>query len=388
MEHLANGRGWSGTYSYRSPGRSYIGPCRPVPHLPSNDTNLSLPHHCPKPPHYLFLSRCIVIIQMSFIRGLKRFDVYREVPSDLTEPTVAGASISIFAFVIIGILFLSEFFSFLSTETVNTMFVDPSPDGHQMTLAVNMDISMLALPCSILSVDVQDVMGSHQTDVGGELVKTRLDHHGNPKLEPFSALGLTFAGAKEYIGEGCRVHGSVYVKKVPGNFHLSAHAHYELADVYFSDQHPMNCSHIIHHLSYGEQVQVSGTISAFNPLDGVSRVVKEDGAESVHTTSFEYYIKVVPTIYKELSGRITRTFQFTANSNSLEGHFQIPAIYFRYDLSPITVQFTQRRMAFLHFLVQLCAIIGGVFSTAQLISHFSNKSLHHMMKKARQGKLG
>lgn len=60
----------------------------------------------------------------------------------------------------------------------------------------------------------QDVMGSHQTDVGGELVKTRLDEHGNPKDEPFSAFGLTLEGAKQFIGEGCRVHGSVYVKKV------------------------------------------------------------------------------------------------------------------------------------------------------------------------------
>lgn len=62
----------------------------------------------------------------------------------------------------------------------------------------------------------------------------------------------------------------------------------------------------------------------------------------------------------------------------------MPAVYFRYDLSPITVQFTKRRQPFLHFLVQLCAIIGGVFSTIQFVSMFSNRSLHHVMKKARQ----
>lgn len=102
---------------------------------------------------------------MSFIKNLKRFDVYREIPADLTgelsqviaflsinlffvEPTVAGASLSIFAIVSIVVLFLSEFVSFLSMETVNTMFVDPESEGQQSSLPINMDISMLALPCS------------------------------------------------------------------------------------------------------------------------------------------------------------------------------------------------------------------------------------------------
>ncbi|XXQ31370.1 Endoplasmic reticulum vesicle transporter C-terminal domain-containing protein [Plasmodiophora brassicae] len=329
----------------------------------------------------------------TFMSRLKRFDVYREVPSDLTEPTAAGGALSVVALATMALLFLSELASFLTTETTNTMFVDPSTDGPDSRITINMDITMHALPCSIVSVDAQDIMGSHQLDVGGGLIKTRLDSNGNPKGSPgesFSSLGLTLESARQYKGEGCRVHGSLFVKKVPGNFHVSAHAHYELAELYFDSKHPMNCSHHIHHLSYGEQpVDTSDIrhVSAFNPLDGVSKVIEPEsgaGGGHDHTISFEYYIKIVPTIYTELNGKSTRTFQFTANSNSLEGHFQVPAVYFRYDLSPITVQFTKRRQPFLHFLVQLCAIIGGVFSTIQFVSMFSNRSLHHVMKKARQ----
>lgn len=55
-------------------------------------------------------------------------------------------------------------------------------------------------------------------------------------------------------------------------------------------------------------------VSAFNPLDGVSKVIEPEsgaGGGHDHTISFEYYIKIVPTIYTELNGKSTRTFQVT-----------------------------------------------------------------------------
>lgn len=54
--------------------------------------------------------------------------------------------------------------------------------------------------------------------------------------------------------------------QVPGNFHVSAHAHYELAELYFDSKHPMNCSHHIHHLSYGEQPVDTSDIRSHRPI--------------------------------------------------------------------------------------------------------------------------
>lgn len=84
----------------------------------------------------------------TFMSRLKRFDVYREVPSDLTEPTAAGGALSVVALATMALLFLSELASFLTTETTNTMFVDPSTDGPDSRITINMDITMHALPCS------------------------------------------------------------------------------------------------------------------------------------------------------------------------------------------------------------------------------------------------
>lgn len=38
------------------------------------------------------------------------------------------------------------------------------------------------------------------------------------------------------------------------------------------------------------------------------------------------------------------------------------AVYFLYDLSPITVTIKEERRSFLHFLTRLCAVLGGTFA--------------------------
>lgn len=61
--------------------------------------------------------------------------------------------------------------------------------------------------------------------------------------------------------------------------------------------------------------------------------------------------------------------------------------FFRYDLSPIVVSFYQKKEPFFHFLVQLCAIIGGVFTVAGIIDGIFHKSIKTLLKKAEINKL-
>lgn len=39
---------------------------------------------------------------------LRSLDIYKKLPSDLTEPTISGALISIFSTIVIGLLFFTE----------------------------------------------------------------------------------------------------------------------------------------------------------------------------------------------------------------------------------------------------------------------------------------
>ena len=48
---------------------------------------------------------------------IKKLDVYRKLPTDLTEPTASGAIISLVATIVMALLFLSEFNTYLSVGT-------------------------------------------------------------------------------------------------------------------------------------------------------------------------------------------------------------------------------------------------------------------------------
>ena len=71
------------------------------------------------------------------------------------------------------LLFWSEFNSYLEIKTASEMFIDVNRGGDKLN--INVDIELYRLPCSILSLDIQDVMGSHTVNIHGSLMKYRLD---------------------------------------------------------------------------------------------------------------------------------------------------------------------------------------------------------------------
>lgn len=59
------------------------------------------------------------------------------------------------------------------------------------------------------------------------------------------------------------------------------------------------------------------------------------------------------------------------------------AVYFLYDLSPITVTIKEERRSFLHLITRLCAVLGGTFAlTGSCSSHLNLISIvSHLSKK-------
>jgi len=308
--------------------------------------------------------------------ALKRFDIYRDVPKDLSEQTLTGAVVSLFCGVLVLFLFLSEFVAFLSVETVSEMFVDSDIEHHShATIAIRMNFTVPAMPCAVTSVDVQDIMGSHVVDYGGRLHRWRTDKDGQLL---FDAMGRPLAhdsiAPMSQKGEGCNVEGTLVVKQVPGNFHVSAHAHGDLLPQLYDQSRgeTLNVTHYIHTLIFGSESDSQALMAgvdeaAVAPLNGAHKVAIRAPEDQGAPRSYEYYIKVVPTKFQRLRGSEVDSYQYVSNSNHM-ARFQLPAIYFRYDFSPITVKFTERRTGFAHFLVQLCAIIGGVFTVLGLVN--------------------
>lgn len=173
-------------------------------------------------------------------------------------------------------------------------------------------------------------------------------------------------------GEGCRVFGHFEVNKVAGNFHFAPgrsfqqgmlHVHDLVAfgqDAYF------NMSHSIAKLSYG--ADFPGLV---NPLDGAVAVQTEGHL------MYQYFIKVVPTLYTSRGGRVLRTAQFSVTEHPkavdlLSGR-SLPGVFFFFDINPIQVAFAETKTSFLHFLTSVCAIVGGVFTVSGIV----DSALYH-----------
>jgi hypothetical protein len=90
---------------------------------------------------------------------------------------------------------------------------------------------------------------------------------------------------------------------------------------------------------------------------------------------YEYFLDVVPTVYAKGSKK-ERGYQFTANMHKTQVPYgQMAAVFFRYQLSPITVMYSRENVSFSHFLTYMCAIIGGVFTVAGILSGMLHNSM-------------
>lgn len=151
------------------------------------------------------------------------------------------------------------------------------------------------------------------------------------------------------------------------------------------DAHNFNASHIIHDLSFGDPFPGM----PINPMSKLTRIASEDQG----TGLYQYFIKLVPTIYEGRGGDMTFTnqFSFTERFRPLAAHLGghpkefddhntlgsahhhptattvLPGVFWVYDLSAFMLEISPVKTPFTHFLAKLCAIAGGVFTVTGLI---------------------
>lgn len=115
--------------------------------------------------------------------------------------------------------------------------------------------------------------------------------------------------------------------------------------------------------------------------------------EAVHSISYNYFLKVVPTTYEYQDGRIiNNTYQYSVtrstkliNGNNMFGS-QLPGIFVNYELSPIMIKYKESSKSFIHFITGCCAIIGGLFTIAGMFDTLLFRYFN-MLKKYQINKL-
>ncbi|CAI7734001.1 unnamed protein product [Closterium sp. NIES-53] len=386
---------------------------------------------------------------MEVLNRLKLLDAYPKINEDFYSRTLSGGIITLVSSVIMTLLFVTELQIYLKPSVANELSVDMS---RGETMRINLDVTFPHLGCAILSLDAMDISGDQHLDVVHNVYKRRLDKNGRPiesqgtkhevgeKHEPVKLkdkhgnevdekhenLCASCYGAEEHEhdccntcdevreayrkrgwaftnpdsieqckkegftetiraqeGEGCNMYGFLEVNKVAGNFHFAPGKSFQQGGLHVHDLMPFqhmtfNVSHVINSLSFG--AKFPGLV---NPLDGVKWIQEKDPG------MYQYFIKIVPTLYTDVSNHTISTNQFSVTEHfrpSEMGH-SLPGVFFFYDLSPIKVRFTEQHTSFLHFLTNVCAIIGGVFTVTGIIDAVVYHGHKAIKKKMELGKL-
>jgi len=199
---------------------------------------------------------------------------------------------------------------------------------------------------------------------------------------------------KEQSDEGCNINGHLRVNKVRGNFHMApgrsfqqAHMHiHDMANYYENANTGNNhvFSHVINHLSFGEQAKGAKGAGVVDVLDGTSQHTAETGA------MYQYFVKVVSTEFKYLDGSVIYTNQYsvTENERTLSpGQANgLPGLFVNYDISPMLIIYNETRQSFTHFLTGVCAIVGGIFTVAGMIDGVIYRAERSLKRKMELGK--
>lgn len=318
------------------------------------------------------------------LEKVKELDAFPKVPEEYVDSTTVGGTFSVITFFIIIWLINSEFSYYMDSNLVFKFMPDTDLDEK---LVINIDIT-IAMPCSNLGADIldstsQSVFGfgelqeedtwfdlSEEQQTAFDAVKylnayLREEYHSIWQLLWKRGHGSVRATIPARTikpnrkKDACRLHGTLTLNKVSGNFHITAgkSLHLPRGHIHLNmlfDDTPQNFSHRIHRLSFG------------NPANGI--VYPLEGDEKITTEEdmlFQYFVEVVPTDI-QTAFEITKTFQYSIKElerpiSHAKGSHGIPGIFFKYDMAALKVRVYQERENLLTFLLRLFAIIGGIF---------------------------
>ncbi|KAL7528400.1 hypothetical protein ACHAXR_002429, partial [Thalassiosira sp. AJA248-18] len=194
--------------------------------------------------------------------------------------------------------------------------------------------------------------------------------------------------AADEEGEGCNVHGYVALSTGGGNLHFAPDRKWEkegdkkgnkmdlfggfldLSSVIemFNDAfEQFNVSHTVNTLSFGPYMSppVRDSLNLTSQLDGVVRTVTDGYG------MFQYYLQVVPTVFRFLNGTTIDTFQYSVTEHTRHvdpgSNRGLPGVFFFYEVSALHVEFEEYRRGWTHFFTGVCAAVGGAFTVMGML---------------------
>ena len=269
------------------------------------------------------------------------------------------------------LLLINEYANYRRLIITTLTYVDKNRGSDQ--IPVNIEVDLYNLPCELLSMEIRNDLGLVVQNIEGNLTKYNL----NTKQEVI--------GQKQYLLENLGRFGH-------DHDHI-AQPDYELVKQQLKNKEGCRLEgqflHKIKDLYFGPAQDTKSRFARLgflfkglvNTLSGKQRI------NDKHPMIYQYYLKIVPSKDKYISGRESNKYQYTYNSFADLVYNALPILYFKYDLSPITIEYKHTKMSFLTFLINIFAILGGVFTIAGIIDAIIHKSVLVLLRKAEMNKI-
>ncbi|XP_072523666.1 endoplasmic reticulum-Golgi intermediate compartment protein 2 [Salminus brasiliensis] len=315
---------------------------------------------------------------------VKELDAFPKVPESYVETSALGGAVSLTVFMSMALLTIFEFFVYQDTWMKYEYEVDKN---FYSKLRINLDITV-AMQCQMIGADVLDRANTMVALT--ELIYEPVHFELSPQqrlwqktLQQFqsqhSLQDMLFKDALKGVHltpglrndspsrapSACRIYGQVYVNKVEGNLHFTlgkalhyAGGHTHLGTLFMNND-VQNFSHRIDHLSFGEFFP-----GRINPLDTTEKITLEGNQQ------FQYFVTIVPTKLQTYELSLdTHQYSVTEQERAINHTASngVPGIFVKYKLNPLIVRVSEEHMPLGKFLVRLCGIIGGIFSTSNLL---------------------
>ncbi|AFR94458.1 endoplasmic reticulum-Golgi intermediate compartment protein 2 [Cryptococcus neoformans var. grubii H99] len=352
--------------------------------------------------------------ELDKIAPIKSFDAFPKVESTYTIKSRRGGVLTAVVGLIIFLLVLNDLGEYLYGAPDYAFQVD---SDIQKDLQLNVDLTV-AMPCRYLTIDLRDAVGdrlhlsnsfakdgthfnvgkatciknSRSTAIpsASEIISSSRRRTPNQQSS-FSGIKRLFgfsssSSSNRRTGQGhtayrptydkvedgpaCRIYGSVEVKKVTANLHITTLGHGYMSFQH-TDHHLMNLSHVVHEFSFGPFFPAIA-----QPLDQSYEITEQP------FTIFQYFLRVVPTTYIDASRRklITSQYAVTDYSRSFEHGKGVPGLFFKYDLEPMSVVIRERTTSLYQFLIRLAGVVGGVWTVAAFALRVFNRAQREVSK--------
>ncbi|KAI0246080.1 endoplasmic reticulum vesicle transporter-domain-containing protein [Lactifluus subvellereus] len=308
---------------------------------------------------------------------LKTFDAFPKLPSTYRTRSTERGILTLFIAFVAFLLVANDIGEFVWGWPDYEFGVDYAPASY---LDVNVDL-IVNMPCRYLSVDLRDAVGDrlylskgfHRDgtlfDIGqatalkehAEALTARQAIAESRKSRGF--LSGLFPHSQQLYkptynhvpdGSACRIYGSLTVKRVNANLHITTLGHGYSSPVHV-DHSLMNLSHVITEFSFGKHFP-----EITQPLDNSFEIARHN------FLAYQYFLRVVPTTYIAPRSEPLHTNQYSVThyEQKVAHHTGVPGIFFKFDIEPVRLSIIQRTTTLGQFFIRWVGVVGGVFVCA------------------------